>query len=404
MEVPQVHGLGAPLDFASPGSGAAVDEMDDEAQARRQRELRLMELEQELANAQHANRALREQLTEASFQQAVLARTSEAQKMFMAQTMAQTSEAERLRDAAREETVAAQRRMDQQKLMQNERQVRELQEELRVLRASFNAERSSLASDTHDLERQLLERTEEQQRMAKETAALKARLRELETEQQHLAEAEHEQSRRLKGTVQLYAPDGSALPPVSQDFFAFLAGSFKGDYLQLRHSSLVAHTLATQAQIARAKGMQAALEEDILFSDHVVKYNRRSKPQARVLLLSQTALYIFADAKSLELRRRVPLRHIDRVSLSRMCTDLFIVHNSSEQDLLLTCPKRAELMYHLQQAYAGLSASRTPLPYELGERLYVCDGDGRVRDISILDSGSFKIGKAFLPDQQIGAM
>jgi hypothetical protein len=70
-------------------------------------------------------------------------------------------------------------------------------------------------------------------------------------------------------------------------------------------------------------------------------------------------------------------------------------------DLLLTSPKRAELMYHLQSSFAGLSAARTPLHYELGERLYVRDADGRVRDITIIDSGAFKIGKAFTPDQMV---
>lgn len=70
-------------------------------------------------------------------------------------------------------------------------------------------------------------------------------------------------------------------------------------------------------------------------------------------------------------------------------------------DVLLSTPKRAELMYHLQAVYASLSSGRTPLHYVLGERLYVRDRDGRVRDVMVLDSGSFKLGKAFTPDTGI---
>jgi len=56
-------------------------------------------------------------------------------------------------------------------------------------------------------------------------------------------------------------------------------------------------------------------------------------------------------------------------------------------------------MYHLQATYAALSADRVPLAYTLGERLYVTDRDRRVRDILVLDSGSFKMGKPFALEQ-----
>jgi hypothetical protein len=368
MEAAEVPGLGAPIQYATPnrsGSGAAGEELDDESQARQLREMRLLELEQELSNAQLANQALRDRLAEASFQQAVLARTSEAQKAFMAQTMVSQSDAERAREAQREEAAAAQRRADQLKLQQNERQMRDLQEAQRVLRASFDTERSKLFSGAHELERQLRERTEEQQRMAKETAALKARLKELEAEQQRTSAAQsEEQVKQLnRGTVQLYAPDGSALPPVSQDFFAFLAGSFKGDYLKLRHSSSVAHTLSTQAQMARANGLQSNLQEDVLFSDYVTKYNRRSAGQARVLVVTQTALYVFSDAKALELRRRIPIRQIDRVSLSRMCTDLLVVHHINEQGQHSQALATSDNKHDSQQAHCQVSAYADFFPF-----------------------------------------
>ena len=52
-------------------------------------------------------------------------------------------------------------------------------------------------------------------------------------------------------------------------------------------------------------------------------------------------------------------------------------------------------MYNLQQCWSALSGGRSSLPYELGERLYVKDRRGMVRDVQILDSQRFKLGKAF---------
>jgi len=45
--------------------------------------------------------------------------------------------------------------------------------------------------------------------------------------------------------------------------------------------------------------------------------------------------------------------------------------------------------------WSALSGGRSSLPYELGERLYVKDRRGMVRDVQILDSQRFKLGKAF---------
>jgi hypothetical protein len=125
-----------------------------------------------------------------------------------------------------------------------------------------------------------------------------------------------------------------------------------------------------------------------------LQYNRRNSGQQRVLVLTSTAIYNFIP-KKYELRRRIAIQDLRSVSLSRLCTDLIVLHHATEHDYLLTSPKRPELMYHLQAAFKRLSNGMQSLPYDFSERLYVADKENRMRDIQILDSQSFKLGKAF---------
>ena len=130
----------------------------------------------------------------------------------------------------------------------------------------------------------------------------------------------------------------------------------------------------------------------ILFS--LLQYNRRNSGQARLLILTSNAIYNFLPVK-FQLRRRIDIRDLTSITLSRLCTDLIVLHHRYEHDYLLTSPKRAELIYHLQHAYHRLTAGRRTIEYEFSERLYVRDKNDMIRDVQILDSQSFKLGKPF---------
>jgi hypothetical protein len=242
------------------------------------------------------------------------------------------------------------------------------------LRAKFDADRAALESNTKKLLEELSQKTEEQKRMQAEANLMRGRLEQLQQEQAagmgsyggsggmggpHSRRTAPSQPRGAgaattggadgnghadpdpSATTALLGPDGHPLPPVPPSFLAFLTSSFRGDYLKLRHSAAVAHTLANHAQMDRAQGRgqqsrqgqsSAEEEEEIVFSDYVTKYNRRNAGQARVLVLTGQALYLFAgpSVQNLDLRRRVALRDLTKLSLSRLCTDLVVLHHATD--------------------------------------------------------------------------
>ena len=150
-----------------------------------------------------------------------------------------------------------------------------------------------------------------------------------------------------------FAADGSLLPQVGSDFVTLLTASFRGDYLKLRHHAGLMHTLGAQAGMApfaslaasggvgriggglRSSSLLGGSEDDppleeVVFSDYVTKFNRRNAGQARVVALTQSALYVLQGPKRLQLRRRFGLCDLAKVSLSRLCTDLIVLHHATE--------------------------------------------------------------------------
>ena len=105
------------------------------------RQMRLLDLEQRLSMAQQSNVAMRAKLDAACFQSAVLSRTAESQKLFLAQTLVQTSEAERIKEQARLEVHAAQHREDARKLQQSENTIHSIREEQRMVSKRKQGER-----------------------------------------------------------------------------------------------------------------------------------------------------------------------------------------------------------------------------------------------------------------------
>jgi hypothetical protein len=148
-----------------------------------------------------------------------------------------------------------------------------------------------------------------------------------------------------------FAADGSILPQVGSDFVALLTASFRGDYLKLRHNAGLMHTLGVQASIAHATlapvGAVGGSQEDeptveeVVFSDYVTKFNRRNAGQPRVVALTQAALYVLQGPKALQLRRRFALCDLTKVSISRLCTDLIVLHHATEHGQTTTPAQRA---------------------------------------------------------------
>lgn len=68
------------------------------------------------------------------------------------------------------------------------------------------------------------------------------------------------------------------------------------------------------------------------FSDFATKYNRHNKGQKRILCITEAGLYVILPDKYV-VRRRIPIREVKWISLSRMATDVLIVHCKTEHGM-----------------------------------------------------------------------
>ena len=101
--------------------------------------------------------------------------------------------------------------------------------------------------------------------------------------------------------------------------------------------------------------------ERVLFSENVVKINRKGKQQRRVLLVTNKAMYNLVPA-SLACRRRILLQRVEKLVLSRF-SDEFVVRVPTEYDYRFTSPQRLEVVQLVQEARSALSGHPPQVNY-----------------------------------------
>jgi len=126
---------------------------------------------------------------------------------------------------------------------------------------------------------------------------------------------------------------------------------FLGDYLSLATNQSIVKILAKSN------------EQTVAFSDVVIKINKRNKMQERILLITESGLYNI-DPGSYKVKRRIPLRDIGSISLSKLPDNFFAIHVPSEYDYLLVSNKKTEIVTKLVENYEA--AVGKPLPVNFG--------------------------------------
>ena len=107
-------------------------------------------------------------------------------------------------------------------------------------------------------------------------------------------------------------------------------------------------------------------DKHIAFSDSASSFDG-SKEVVRLLVVTDIAIWLLDKTKdSVAFFRRIPFRDIESLSLSRLSSDLLVIHNSKEHDLLLRTAKRAEFMFWLMRKYKD--AMTVELHWKFGER------------------------------------
>eukprot|EP00128_Syssomonas_multiformis_P015542 Colp12_sorted_trinity150504_noHs@27089 len=115
--------------------------------------------------------------------------------------------------------------------------------------------------------------------------------------------------------------------------------------------------LATQAPIIKLLAKSG--ETNIVFSDVVVKINKRNKMQDRVLLITEKALYNL-EPGTFKSKRRIPYKELGAISLSKLPDNFFAIHVPTEYDYLLVSSKKTEIITKLLESYE--TAFGRPLP------------------------------------------
>ena len=124
---------------------------------------------------------------------------------------------------------------------------------------------------------------------------------------------------------------------------------FLGDYLSLATNQAILKILAKNG------------DRSILFSDIIIKINKRNKMQERILLVTEQAVYNI-EPSSHKVKRRIALRELGSISLSKLPDNFFCLHVPSEYDYLLVSNKKTEIVSKLVEAFPKVAAANQQLP------------------------------------------
>lgn len=117
---------------------------------------------------------------------------------------------------------------------------------------------------------------------------------------------------------------------------------FLGDYLNLASNA------------PASKLMQKNGDKKVVFSDVVIKVNKRNKMQERILLVTESGIYNI-DPSNYKQKRRIALKDLGSVSLSKLPDNFFALHVPSEYDYLVVSSKKTEIVTKLQEAFKELT-------------------------------------------------
>jgi serum/glucocorticoid-regulated kinase 2 len=119
----------------------------------------------------------------------------------------------------------------------------------------------------------------------------------------------------------------------------------KGDHLCLAGNHSVQKML-------NKHGVNKPTAEIVAFSDFVTKINKKDKEQARVLLITNNALYNLMPNGYGKCKRRIPISSIAGVTASQI-SDEFVLHVPEEYDYRFKSAKKQKICEVLEQLYPG---------------------------------------------------
>ena len=88
----------------------------------------------------------------------------------------------------------------------------------------------------------------------------------------------------------------------------------------------------------------------VLFSEEVLKINRRGEAVPRVMLVASNAVYLL-DADTHRVRRKLPLRSLSALRMSELSDNFLAIINPAEYDCLVVCARKTEAVVTICEAH-----------------------------------------------------
>lgn len=102
-------------------------------------------------------------------------------------------------------------------------------------------------------------------------------------------------------------------------------------------------SLAANKKVLAMLAKHGSPSEKVVFSDFVIKINKRGKEQTRTILVTDMAVYNLIPDKYNKVKRRVDIESITAISISTM-SDEFVMHIPEEYDYRYKSSKQCEVV------------------------------------------------------------
>lgn len=116
-----------------------------------------------------------------------------------------------------------------------------------------------------------------------------------------------------------------------------LQKAFRGDYLNLAANESVVKVLSRHG------------DQMVLFADVIMKVSKQCRMSKRILIITDSAMYILGVDVFL-LKRRIPLRSVSELCLSELNDNFFAIIIPAESDCLLASTRKTEIVTVLVEA------------------------------------------------------
>ncbi|KAL8142474.1 hypothetical protein V2J09_015506 [Rumex salicifolius] len=122
---------------------------------------------------------------------------------------------------------------------------------------------------------------------------------------------------------------------------ASLFREFRGDYLNLPSQPYLMNIIKRQG-------------DTVYFADKVLKFTNSGKIKRRILIITDSAVYII-DPETNALKRRITLAAVEMICLSKLSDNFFAVIIPTEYDLLMASMRKTEIVTALVDATKSTS-------------------------------------------------